>query len=139
MSCTQAVLISLVFALAIKLGVGGLTRTDMVLLAIAGAGVAGWLVVDSPIVATACVVGADLVAVGMMVPKTWREPDSETLSTFALASVSGALAAGSVAALDPALLLYPVYFCLGNGALALLIVRRRAVCTPPLSRMPERA
>lgn len=53
-------------------------------------------------------------------------PDSETLSTFALASMSGALAAGSVAALDPTLLLYPVYFCLGNGALALLIVRRRA-------------
>ncbi len=139
MSCTQAVLISLVFVLAIKLGVGGLTRTDMVLLAIAGAGVAGWLVVDAPIFATACVVGADLVGVGMMVPKTWREPDSETLSTFALASVSGALAAGSVAALDPALLLYPVYFCLGNGALALLIVRRRAVGPPPLSRMPERA
>lgn len=40
--------------------------------------------------------------------------------------MSGALAAGSVAALDPTLLLYPVYFCLGNGALALLIVRRRA-------------
>ena len=94
MSCTQAVLISLVFVLAIKLGVGGLSRTDMGLLAIASAGVAGWLVVDAPIVATACVVGADLVGVGMMVPKTWREPDSETLSTFALASVSGALAAG---------------------------------------------
>ena len=139
MSCTQAVLISLVFVLAIKLGVGGLSRTDMGLLAIASAGVAGWLVVDAPIVATACVVGADLVGVGMMVPKTWREPDSETLSTFALASVSGALAAGSVAALDPALLLYPVYFCLGNGALALLIARRRVVCPPPLSRMPERA
>jgi hypothetical protein len=29
--------------------------------------------------------------------------------------------------LDPALLLYPVYFCLGNAALALLIVHRRAV------------
>jgi hypothetical protein len=147
MSGTQAVLISLVFVLAIKFGVGGLSPAEGVLLAIAGLGVAGWLVVDAPIVATACVVAADLVGVGMMVPKTWREPDSETLSTFALASVSGAMAAGSVATLDPALLLYPVYFWVGNGALALLILHRRAalsrVAQPPAAahhpQCPERA
>ena len=34
-----------------------------------------------------------------MAPKTYRDPDSETLSTFALASVSGALATGVRAAL----------------------------------------
>jgi hypothetical protein len=68
-----------------------------------------------------------MVAVAMMAPKTWRDPASETFSTYALASASGALATGAVAAVDPALLLYPVYFCLGNGALALLILHRRAV------------
>ena len=94
---------------------------------IAAGGIAGWLVAAEPVVATACVVAADLVAVAMMAPKTWRDPASETFSTYALASASGALAAGAVAALDPALLLYPVYFCLGNGALALLILHRRAV------------
>jgi hypothetical protein len=31
-----------------------------------------------------------------------------------------------VATLDAALLLYPVYFCVANGAIALLILRRRA-------------
>jgi hypothetical protein len=94
---------------------------------IAAGGIVGWLVAAEPVVATACVVAADLVAVAMMAPKTWRDPGSETWSTYALAGASGALAAGAVAALDPALLLYPVYFCLGNAALALLIVHRRAV------------
>jgi hypothetical protein len=61
----------------------------------------------------------------MMVPKTYRDPGSETLATFALASLSGALAVGAVGTLDPSLLLYPAYYCLANGALAVLIHHRR--------------
>jgi hypothetical protein len=117
----------LVLALALRLGTGGLSRQELMLIAVAGAGVTGWVVADDPLVATVCVVVADLVALAMMVPKTWRDPGSETLSTFALASVGGALAAASVGALEPSLLLYPAYYCLANGALALLILGRRAV------------
>jgi hypothetical protein len=68
----------------------------------------------------------------MMVPKTYRDPGSETLVTFALASVSGALAAGAVGALDVSLLLYPVYYCVANAAIALLIHHRRAVLAAPV-------
>ena len=81
--------------------------------------------------ATVCVVVADLIGVALMVPKTYRDPWSETLATFALASLSGALAIGAVGALDASLLLYPVYFCVGNGALALLIWWRRAALSSP--------
>jgi hypothetical protein len=116
----------LVLALAVRLGTGGLSRRELMLVAAAGAGVTGWLVAGDPLVATVCVVVADLIAAAMMVPKTWRDPGSETLSTFALASIAGALAAGSVGALEPSLLLYPAYYCLANGALALLILGRRA-------------
>jgi hypothetical protein len=130
MAGAQAVLTALIVVLAIRLGTGGVSRADLVMLAVAGAGVAGWLLVDEPVVATACVVAADLVAAALMVPKTWRDPASETLSTFALASVGGALAAGAVGALEPALLLYPVYYCLVNAGLALLIAHRRAELAP---------
>jgi hypothetical protein len=127
MAGTQVVLNALVIILAIRLGTGAVSAADTVLITIAGVGVAGWLIAGEPIVATACVVAADLIATGMMVPKTWRDPDSETLSTFASASLVGALAAGSVGALEPSLLLYPLYYCVANGALALLISNRRAV------------
>jgi hypothetical protein len=125
MAATQVVVTTAILLLAIRLGTGGVSAIDALMITVAAAGVAGWVVADEPIVATLCVVGADLIAAAMMVPKTYRDPHSETLSTFALASVGGALAAGSVGAIEPTLLLYPIYYCLVNGALALLIDRRR--------------
>jgi hypothetical protein len=126
MAAVQAVLTCGIFVLSIRWGVGGLSRTDRLLIAIAAGGVVAWLVAGEPLVATACVIVADVLAAAMMVPKTYREPESETLVTFALASVGGGLAAGAVGALDASLLLYPVYYCVVNGALALLICVARA-------------
>jgi hypothetical protein len=126
LTASQAVLTGLVFVLAIRRGEGGLAALDLSLLALACAGVLGWLLASEPLVAVACVIVADLSAVAMMTPKVYRDPHSETLALYALACLGGALAAGAVGALDVSLLLYPVYYCLANGALALLIsVRRR--------------
>ena len=129
MVAAQAALTSVIFLLAVRRGEGGVSPVELAMIALAGAGVLGWIVVDEPLVATACVVAADLIGAAMMVPKTYRDPESETLVTFALASVAGALAAGAVGALDVSLLLYPLYFCLANGAIAILIVQRRATAS----------
>ncbi len=115
----------LVLALSVWLGTGGLNRTDAALIAVAAAGVAGWATVDEPVVATACVIAADLVAALMMLPKTWRDPDSETQSTFVLAALSGALAVGAVGSVSVRLVAYPAYFMVVNAALALVIGHRR--------------
>ena len=125
MAGTQVVVTTAIFVLAIRLGTGGVSAIDALMIGVAAAGVAGWLVVHEPMVATLCVVGADLIAAAMMVPKTYRDPHSETLSTFALASLGGALAVGAVGVVEVSLLVYPVYYCLVNGAMALLIHRRR--------------
>jgi hypothetical protein len=127
MAGVQAVLTSLIFVLSIRRGEGGVSLTELVMIAVASIGVAGWIIADEPIVATVCVVVADLIGAALMVPKTYRDPDSETLVTFVFASLGGALAAGAVGAVDVSLLLYPVYYCVINGALALLIWERRSV------------
>jgi hypothetical protein len=127
LTATQAVFTGLIFALGIRRGEGGLGGADLALIAIALAGVAGWIVAREPVVAVACVIVADLSATAMMLPKAYRDPGSETLSTFALASVAGALAAGAVGDLDVSLLLYPVYYCLANASVALLLHVRRGV------------
>jgi hypothetical protein len=126
MAGSQAVLTTIVFVLAIRRGEGGVSRLDALMIAVAVGGLSGWILADEPLVATVCVVAADSIGVALMVPKTYRDPDSETLVTFALASLAGVLAAAAVASLDPSLLLYPAYYCLANGAIALLIIRRRA-------------
>jgi hypothetical protein len=126
MAGSQAVLTSLVFLLAIRRGEGGFSASDAALIALAGVGVIGWVIVDEPVVAVAGVIVADLVAAFMMAPKTYRDPGSETLAMFALASLGGALGAGAVGTVDPSLLAYPIYYCLVNAAIALLIYSRRA-------------
>ena len=135
LAASQAVLTSLIFVLAIRRGQGGASATELVMIAVAGAGVIGWILADEPIVATTCVVAADLIGTAMMMPKTYRDPESETLVTFALASLAGALAAGAVGVLDVSLLLYPIYYCVANAAVALVIHQRRRVAhaTPPLT------
>jgi hypothetical protein len=123
----QCVGTCLVFGLSLPLGSGGLSRIDVALLGLAAVGLASWQAVDVPVIATAFVIVADLVAALMMLPKTWRAPNSETLSTFVLAAASGALAVGAVGALSAPLLVYPVYFVAVNAALSAVIVHRRRV------------
>ncbi|HEX5619136.1 MAG TPA: hypothetical protein VFX51_11985 [Solirubrobacteraceae bacterium] len=132
----QVLLNSLIFVFAVCRGVGGVSLAERIMLAIAAGGALGWIAADDPFVATACVVAADLVGLAMMLPKTYRDPESETLATFALASVSGALATTAVGSADLALIIYPIYLCLGNLGLAILIQRRRQALT--ISRMRPR-
>jgi hypothetical protein len=126
MVATDGVLTLLIFGLSIRRGVGGLTRGELAMIGIAALGVAGWAIADAPVVATAGVILADLTGAALMVPKTWRDPGSETLSTFVFASAAGLLAALAVGRLDASLLVYPVYFWLVNGALALVIIVARS-------------
>ena len=84
----------LVFTLSLRFGMGGIGRYDLCLTGAAVLGVSGWAISSQPVVATACVVAADAVGVALMLPKTWRDPWSETLSTYALAGTAGVLSAG---------------------------------------------
>jgi hypothetical protein len=127
MAGTQAIVTGLVFLIAIRYGEGGMSAIDLGLMTLAAVGVCGWIVAREPVIALGCVIAADLSALAMMTPKVHRDPHSETLSTYVLASVGGALAAGAVSQLDAAMLLYPVYYSLVNAATAILIGRRRAV------------
>jgi hypothetical protein len=121
----QATSTVLVFALAVRRGVGGVSRGELALIGLAGAGVVGWAVSSEPLTATVFVVLADVVAAVMMVPKTWRDPWSETPSTYALSAGSGVCCTLAVGQLAADLLTYPVYFTLVNLSVTLLILGRR--------------
>jgi hypothetical protein len=127
----QALTTLAVLAVAARCGVGGITAGNALMLAVAGAGVLGWITLEDPTAAAACAAIADGAGLAAIVPKIWADPHSETMSTYALAGASGLLTVAAVASADPALLLFPVYFCLANTATAQLIaLRRRRVSSP---------
>jgi hypothetical protein len=128
---SQLVGAATIAVLSFKHGVGGTSRLDLGLAAIAVVGVIGWYTVGNPTLATLGVVIADSVAVLMMVPKTYRYPYSETLSAFVLSAASGAFAMAAVGSLDAGLLLYPTYFLIADVIIVVLIAsRRRTVAAP---------
>ena len=66
MTGTQATVTGAVFLVAIRYGEGGMSATDLSLIALAGGGLIGWVVAGEPIVAVGCVIAADLIGVAMM-------------------------------------------------------------------------
>ena len=125
MGAVQLVGCALILLLAFSRGVGGTGRGDICLLAIAAAGVAGWYLAGDPTVATLCVILADTVAIAMMLPKTYADPYSETLSTFVLSALSAIPAMLAVGALDFGLLVYPGYVLCADLVVVGIIVTRR--------------
>jgi hypothetical protein len=75
-----------------------------------------------------------------MLPKAWRDPWSETRSSYVLASASGALGALAVGGLDAILIAYPAYFACANGftAVVISIGRRRRTAVPRSPLLPDR-
>jgi hypothetical protein len=114
-----------ILLLAAERGVGGTSRIDLGLGAIATAGLVGWYLAGDPTVATVCVVLADCTAVIMMLPKTYAHPYSETRSAFVLSALSGVFAMAAVGSLDFGLLLYPAYFAIADTLVIALITYRR--------------
>ncbi len=125
MAGTQAVVTGFIFLLAIRRGEGGVSASERIMIAVAGAGIIGWIAVHEPIVATSCVIAADLVGAAMMVPKTYRDPGPRRSQPSPSRASAARWPPVPSASLDISLLLYPIYFCLVNGAIALLIHQRR--------------
>jgi len=114
-----------IFVLALRRGVGGVSTIEIALLGIAALGIVGWQIADDPVVATCSVVVADLIGVALMLPKTYREPDSETVSTFAIGVVSTLCALIAVNSTDASLWIYPIYILIADSAVVAVIWFRR--------------
>jgi hypothetical protein len=116
-------------ALAVRRGVGGTRPLDLAALGLAAAGVVGWQATDSPLAATVCVCVADAVGFALVLPKAWRDPWSETSSTYLLAALSGACPLLVVSG-GLELVLYPAWFVAANALVTVVLVRRRSVLGP---------
>jgi hypothetical protein len=110
----QTIAVLIVFILAIKYGVGGLTKRDIKALIVAGIGLLLWFLTNEALYALLIVIAIDSIGVFLTTIKANKDPKSETMSTWILSGTSGIFGALAVGSFDPVLLLYPTYIIVAN-------------------------
>ena len=127
MTGAQGIGVFIIAILSVKYGYGTFRKKDYISLLIAGIGIALWAITDNPLTALLIVVFVDILAFYLTVSKTWNNPETETLISWVLATVSGLAGLLAVGAIDLTELVYPLYITLGNGFLVWVIFSRRKV------------
>jgi hypothetical protein len=116
----------IVFILTVR-GGGRLNfnRRDKAAVALAVLGLVLWYFTKQPLFALYITTAVDAIGMALTVHKTYLDPHSETFSAWLFSSIGGFFAALAVGRLYFALLLYPLYLVIGNGAVAVVILLRR--------------
>ena len=101
-----------ILVLAIRHGVGGWSHLDRACLAIAGLGIAGWLILDEPRIGVLLHTLADIAGTAPTVRKAWREPASEPLTPWLWFLTASSLNLFLIEHLSIGEALYPIWLCL---------------------------
>ena len=126
----------IVFLLSILVGVGVfLSRADVFVLLLAGVGLVLWYQTDTAIYALAITIAISVLGGVVTVAKAFHNPDSETMTTWAISCAASVFAIISVGKADLILLAYPLYLFTLTGAIVLAmtlgrVVRQRSAAMP---------
>lgn len=123
----QTLAVLLVFLLSIKYGSGGLDSRNIKALAAAVVCLIIWYLTQEAFFALCIVIVIDSIGTFLTLIKSYREPESETISTWFMSGSSGIFGMLAVGTLNPVLLLYPLYIVVANYAVvaAILIGKKR--------------
>jgi hypothetical protein len=110
-----------VFLLAIKFGFGGFMKRDKVALIGACASLFLWYVTREAAIALFMVILIDAIGVYLTVVKTYENPETETISTWAFTFVAGLLGCIAVGEFNLVLLAFPFYISLAGVTILLAI------------------
>lgn len=120
---TLAILI--IFFLSIKFGVGGFRKIDILSLCGAGVSLILWYLTNEAAVALFFIILTDLIGANLTITKTWKNPETENWVGWAMCGVGGLLGTLAVGKLDFVLISFPLYVCLINSAIAIIILARK--------------
>ncbi len=120
---TIAVLI--VFILSFKFGVGGYRKIDILSLAGAGISLLFWYITKEPAVALFLIIITDLIGANLTIRKAWIDPLSENWVGWAMCGFGGLIGTLAVGEINIALLSFPVYVCIINSSIALIVLYRK--------------
>lgn len=110
----QTASVLIIFLLSLKYGYGGLGKRDIRALVGAGVGLILWYLTREASFALIFVILVDSIGTLLTLLKAYKDPGSETLSTWIMSGTSGIFGMLAVGSLNPILLVYPIYIVLAN-------------------------
>lgn len=119
----ETILSVMLLGLALKYGVGGLSKSDKICYGLLGVDLALWLITKNNLLALHLTILADTVAFWPTLSKTWRDPKSETALFFWSGVISPLFAIAAEENLSYQALIFPVYICVVNLLEVALIYR----------------
>ena len=114
-----------VVILGLKYGIAKFSRLDIFCQIGAIAGLASWLIFNSPLVGIVVPVCIDLVAVIPTIRHSWDRPGEETWQTFLVGATASIFTLVSITHYSVASMLYPLYLLVANGLVGVVILGRR--------------
>ena len=127
----QTTSVLIIFLLSLKYGYGGLGKRDLRALIGAGIGLVLWYLTREASFALIFVIIVDSIRTLLTLLKAYKDPESETLSTWIISGTSGIFGMLAVGSLNLILLAYPFYIVLANyiivGAILLGGRRKKAI------------
>lgn len=121
----DAVTIVIVFLFSIKYGVGGFRKIDILSLVGAGISLLLWYFTNEPAVALFLIILIDIIGSNLTIIKAWKNPETENWIGWAMCGLGGLFGIFSVGSMNVVLLSYPVYICLINSLIAIIVINRR--------------
>lgn len=121
----DAIAILITFILSIKFGVGGFRKIDILSLVGAGVSLLLWYLTNEPAVALFLIILIDIIGVNLTIIKTWKNPETENWVAWAICGVGGFFGILAVGSFNFVLLSYPVYICLANSIIAIIVIIRK--------------
>ena len=110
----QTTSVLIIFLLSLKYGYGGLGKRDLRALIGAGIGLVLWYLTREASFALIFVIIVDSIGTLLTLLKAYKDPESETLSTWIISGTSGIFGMLAVGSLNLILLAYPFYIVLAN-------------------------
>jgi hypothetical protein len=121
-AAANMLMMTLTFGLALRYGTGGYTRRDGVVLAVSASGLLAWRLTHRPVLALVLVLAVDCLASSLTLVKAYRDPASETLSSYLLAALAGLLSLAAVGFHELNGFANALYIMLLNGTVACTIM-----------------
>ncbi len=112
-----------IFILSIKHGMGGYSRSDIICLLIALAGIVLWKVTENPVVALYFAILADFTGMIPALIKTYKLPHTEIYQFFLMDVFAGLFSLMAVRSWTLQEISFPIYIFLINLVMVLIIIR----------------